>query len=416
MSQMSTLPSRSTLDLKHKEHLHMFQNQRDTLPNMQEQLDDMQAEYAQLEEQKAARTLGLQGFQRMQALDSEIQLLSNQIMQIETHKREYKYLLKTAPIVHQYFDGQSNRRTSSDRKTTTNGSKKRDLNTLFKQPSPLTKQPTNKDDSVLRTSERTTTKTSTDTTKYRRADLNDKYLAQIDENYLARDKDMPDPQYCYRCDRPMDLDRNEAKLVCLGCGTFTNETLDSDKPSYCKDQSADISNFAYKKINHLNEILAQAQGTENTEIPQKVYDMIIMEMDKERKYNLAVLDYKTVKEYLKKHKSEGFNKHYEHIPHIINRLNGIPPKKFTPVQEENLRNLFKKIQPAFEKHCPKTGMKARNNMLSYNYVLKKLCELLGYDEFLDCFPRLKSDNKLREQEEIWKKICIEMEFQFIPSL
>ena len=48
-----------------------------------------------------------------------------------------------------------------------------------------------------------------------------------------------------------------------------------------------------------------------------------MEMKKERNTNLASLTKEKVKKYLKKHSNKKFNKYYEHIPHIINRLNGL---------------------------------------------------------------------------------------------
>jgi len=37
---------------------------------------------------------------------------------------------------------------------------------------------------------------------------------------------------------------------------------------------------------------------------------------------MALLSNKKIREYLKKLK---LNKYYEHVPHIINRLNGLPP-------------------------------------------------------------------------------------------
>ena len=50
--------------------------------------------------------------------------------------------------------------------------------------------------------------------------------------------------------------------------------IDSDKPSY-KDPPKEISYFAYKRINHFNEWLAQFQFKETTDIPQELYDQIL---------------------------------------------------------------------------------------------------------------------------------------------
>ena len=43
-------------------------------------------------------------------------------------------------------------------------------------------------------------------------------------------------------------------MVCQKCGEQENIIVDSDKPSY-KDPPREISYFAYKRINHFNELI-----------------------------------------------------------------------------------------------------------------------------------------------------------------
>jgi hypothetical protein len=62
--------------------------------------------------------------------------------------------------------------------------------------------------------------------------------------------------------------------------------VDHEKPSY-KDPPKEISYFAYKRINHLNEWISQIQGKESTEIPQDIYDRILLEIRKQRITNMA---------------------------------------------------------------------------------------------------------------------------------
>ena len=106
------------------------------------------------------------------------------------------------------------------------------------------------------------------------------------------------------------------------------------------------------------------------------------------------------------------NDYYEHIPYIINQLNGLPAPVIAPEIEEIIRNMFKSIQIPFVKYCPNN----RKNFLSYNYVVYKFFELLELDEYLNCFQLLKSRTKLHQQDVIWKNICKELNWQFIPSL
>ena len=105
------------------------------------------------------------------------------------------------------------------------------------------------------------------------------------------------------------------------------------------------------------------------------------------------------------------NKYYEHINYIINRINGVPTPQFSPDLEDKLYNMFRDIQGPFLKHCPKD----RKNFLSYSYVLYKFFQILGLNEYLKYFPLLKSREKLYVQDQIWKKICEELNYDFIAS-
>ena len=116
-----------------------------------------------------------------------------------------------------------------------------------------------------------------------------------------------------------------------------------------------------------------------------------------------------MREILKKLK---YNKYYEHIPHIINIINGKRAPVLTRQYEEQLRMMFKEIQTPFMKHCPDN----RKNFLSYAYVLHKFCQLLELDDLLPYFPLLKSREKLLQQDKIWKLICKDLNWQYIPSI
>ena len=106
------------------------------------------------------------------------------------------------------------------------------------------------------------------------------------------------------------------------------------------------------------------------------------------------------------------NKYYEHIPNIINTITGKNAPIISSEFEELLRTMFKEIQEPFFKHCPDN----RKNFLSYSYVLYKFCELLELDHLLQYFPLLKSREKLHQQDVIWKCICQELQWEFIPSI
>jgi len=241
-----------------------------------------------------------------------------------------------------------------------------------------------------------------------RANILDLYMSKVDEDFILKNEKEINVDICPECNVEKILYLSEGFVVCPKCGEQNFILIDSDKPSY-KDPPREVSYFAYKRINHFNEWLAQFQAKESTDIPQEVYDQIIMELKKERLENMADLTPQKLREILKKLKK---NKYYEHVPHIINRLNGIPPPIMSREKEEELRRMFKEIQIPFHKFCPK----ARKNFLSYSYVLHKFVQLLELDEFLPCFMLLKSREKLHQQDLIWKQICEYLNWEFIPSL
>ena len=244
----------------------------------------------------------------------------------------------------------------------------------------------------------------------RRDKLLEDYLRKIDPEH-ARSAALFDPdQYgeCDECGTEMIFSANEALFTCVNCGAQEFVLIDSDKPSY-KDPPREVSYYAYKRINHFNEWLAQFQAKESTEIPPEVYECILAELKKERIMDFRTLKQSKVREILKKLK---YNKYYEHVPHIMNRLNGCSAPVMSREIEEKLRYMFKEIQPAFQKHCPKE----RSNFLSYSYVLYKFCELLELDEYLASFPLLKNRDKLYVQDKIWELICKELRWQFVRSV
>jgi hypothetical protein len=213
-------------------------------------------------------------------------------------------------------------------------------------------------------------------------------------------------EYCGSADRTVIV--NDGIVICNDCATVEYVIIDHERPSY-KEPPKEISYFAYKRINHLNEWLNQVQGKETTDIPDEIYDKIYYEIKKRKITNMADITPAKLKSIMRKLE---INKYYEHIPHIMYRLNGVPVPVLPPELEEKVRSMFKQIQVPFLKYSPPT----RKNFLSYSYVLCKFMQLLEEDEYLPYFPLLKSREKLQAQDSIWKHICKDLNWQFIKSL
>ena len=246
-----------------------------------------------------------------------------------------------------------------------------------------------------------------DTEQSKNNDTIQNYLCNLDENFIDINKYIFETDICQYCKKgemiPID---HEGIIVCNVCHKHIPYLVENEKPSY-KEPPKEACFYAYKRINHFREILAQFQAKETTQIPEEVLENIKNQIKKER-IETKHLNNKKAKEILKK---LGYNKYYEHIPFIKDKL-GIKPPVMTQELEDKLCNLFMEIQAPYAKFCPDD----RVNFLNYYYTVYKLCELLDKTEFLPYFPMLKDREKRIEQDEIWKKICQELNWEFIATI
>ena len=234
-----------------------------------------------------------------------------------------------------------------------------------------------------------------------------RYLSNVDESFLDVGNYVYSTDVCRKCNNGELISvEHEGIMVCNNCSAHIPMLIENEKPSY-KEPPKEVCFYAYKRINHFREILAQFQAKETTQIPEEVLDNIRRQIQKER-ITLASLTNKKAKEILKK---LGYNKYYEHIPFIKDKL-GIRPPIMSPELEETLCSLFMDIQGPYAKYCPGH----RVNFLNYYYTVYKLCELLDQSQFLPYFPMLKDMGKRVEQDAIWKQICEDLSWEFIPTL
>ena len=249
-----------------------------------------------------------------------------------------------------------------------------------------------------------------ETVGLQRRDIFVDYLIDVEKKNLDRaiEKKMDECPNCVTSNIFQFNDTSE--LVCDRCGMVV-DVLISEELTYKEEQetSEKVINYSYKRDNHFNEWLSQFQAQEMTTIPPEVIEQLRNEFKKMKIKSLNEITHAKVRGLLKKLK---LNKYYEHVPYITNILSGIKPPKMVQELEERLRLMFKDIQKPFDKNCPTE----RKNFLSYSYVLYKFCELLSEDSYLKYFPLLKSKEKLHQQDLIWKKICQDLHWEFIPTI
>lgn len=382
-TKRSNPEARTTLDTVH-------QVQLGAMIDREKQVGELEEELNTLELSLSTVTDDVQ----YEVVEQQIKALQKEVQKRRGGNEVYDYFLNAGELLYQYYDVQEkiNNGAEGVAKSSTYKAKPGDIL------------------SSLQTASAITTGGAPVGERLRRDKILENYLQKVDPEHARGGTETLNDPYgeCEECQTEMVFSQNEALFTCPKCGFQEFVLIDSDKPSY-KDPPREVSYYAYKRINHFNEWLAQFQAKESTEIPSTVYDEIMEELKKERISEYSSLKPSKIKEILRK---LGYNKYYEHVPHILNRLNGENAPVMSREIEEKLRFMFKEIQPSFQTHCPK----GRSNFLSYSYVLYKFCELLELDEYLPCFPLLKNRDKLYVQDKIWKLICQDLAWQYIRSI
>jgi len=361
-----------TLDIKHKEFLNEFNKDE------QDRIPDLKIEKQELKHQLKNNNLTIE---HKLDIQDKINDLNESIKEIKSRKKEY--FLENSKYIFEYFENKKNI-SEGGLQATTNKTKM--VNSFFK-----IKEIAELDSNAKRENN----------------NIVQKYLSNIDDGFLDVNTFVYHTDICQVCYKgeliPLE---DEGIMLCNSCSRSIPYLIENEKPSY-KEPPKEVCFYAYKRINHFKEILAQFQGKETTQIPFDVIENIKLQIKKQRIELDQITNIKT-KEILK---NLGYNKYYEHIPFIKDKL-GIKPPIMSPELEETLCNLFVELQAPYSKYCPDY----RVNFLNYYYTAYKLCELLGEDGYLEHFPMLKDPEKRMEQDEIWKKICLDLDWEYIPTI
>ncbi len=358
----------ATLDTKHNEIIESFQkDEEEVIPNLTEKINE-------LKELIKTQT----GDSKRDNID-KIKEMQKRIKDLKYKKKQY--YLDNSKIIFDYFEEKKNIGSQINEPVKSNNA----LDLFFK----------------------VQKKEEVNNNVIEKQNNVKKFFTNISDDFLNINDYIFTETNCKYCNNgeliPVE---DEGIMVCNNCSRSVQFIIETEKSSY-KEPPKEVCFYAYKRINHFREILAQFQAKETTQIPDHVVEEIKNQIKKER-IELKQLTNLKAKEILKK---LGYNKYYEHIPFIKDMI-GIKPPIMTPELEETLCNLFMEIQAPYAKFCPDD----RVNFLNYYYTVYKLCELLDQKQFLPFFPMLKDREKKMEQDVIWKKICDDLEWEFIPTI
>ena len=276
-----------TLESYHQQNLTRIREEFDQLPELKAQLKEKKAEFHALESVFQAPSLvhtneDIAAITSRQRLEKAILELEEKIQAIESGETEADYFLRVGDILFSYTDAQD--RIAAGHRTAdpfTSKKTRMPANSVY---SYFAAEPAEPAFPTFLTPPPSKPKAADVVTDigFHRDKALESYLSALDPNNIHHDAALLSTLEehfgtCCVCDT--ELLFNETFLDCPECGYREYILIDSEKPSY-KDPPREMSYYAYKKINHLNEWLAQFQAKETTEIPAKMkvpFDKGVME-------------------------------------------------------------------------------------------------------------------------------------------
>jgi hypothetical protein len=383
---------KTTIDSKHNQFIKSMLEKQKEVPILKQKIVELQEDY-NLNYNKPNSSLSSKEIEEKLDLRDKIEELKMEIDKIENNVELKNYLTNTSHILYEFS---ANSETGIIMNKSSSSNKKKSVMDFFSKDECSKEISKKEDDDIEKTLDK--------------GELINIYMKLTDPDYIQslEEPDGEELNRCKVCGCYCTANEDEGIMVCDSCGVQQKILIENDYPSY-KEPPREITYFAYKRINHFNEWLAQFQAKETTDIKEDIFDRIKNELKKEKIIEMKTLKATKVREILKK---LGLQRYYEHSNYITNRLSGVPAPIIDNETEEKLKNMFRDIQGPWMKYCPDD----RSNFFSYPFVLFKCLQLLEKDELLKHFRLLKSREKLAEQDSLWKKICDDLRWEFIRTV
>jgi len=205
--------------------------------------------------------------------------------------------------------------------------------------------------------------------------------------------------------------QNILKLCCCCCSKkkITPITIPHDSHKQTHKQNATIPiqfQYKYTRIQHLEYYIDNYTSKFDHNIPNEIIERVRQNIN--GKLTTPIF----VRQILKRERLRKYYEYSYNISQIINYGGRDYPPLIQEYQRIEFRKMFKQIQDPYNKSIENT----HRNFLPYKYVLRKFCELKRWNQIKNVIPSIKSFEKLLALDKIWKYICKELEWEFIPSI
>jgi transcription initiation factor TFIIIB Brf1 subunit/transcription initiation factor TFIIB len=219
---------------------------------------------------------------------------------------------------------------------------------------------------------------------------------------------------CKVCNSSLFDSTSEGVIVCTNCGLINDiyfVAAESVQRPIIKEKDIQEQKYntksCYKRTTHIVEVLNNLQGKTVIDIPKKEYNKITSLLNKRKQ--LKNPSYENIYNALI---NLNLKKYLPYVASIYHNITGRLYLKIKPSHEAKIIHMFKQIQYPYDQSRPKN----RKNILRYNYIIYKLCEILNYKKYLPYITIIKGKAKLKQYDAIWKKICKELNWKFYPTI
>jgi hypothetical protein len=208
---------------------------------------------------------------------------------------------------------------------------------------------------------------------------------------------------CKRCSSDKFVVRAENR-ICSFCGESSYYEAECAMMLATSPRFRGFNDNSGKRVTHFKNWLARLQGKEKCSITIDEMESIKSLVER---YPDSMTEFDRIRSAMKQ---LHLQKYYNNVYYVMRYVFGYSMVELRKINEARLLAMFMRIQEPFARI---TG--TRTNMLSYQFLIKKFCQLLGY-RVAEFIPNLKSRNNLQQQDYMWRQICDEMGLPFYASV
>lgn len=187
--------------------------------------------------------------------------------------------------------------------------------------------------------------------------------------------------------------------VCMGCGAVSHIRIIDGAPDLFLHA---FRPNTYRRIHHWNERIGQFLCNES---PTPSH--IMMEIRLWFREHKVPVNKTRIREALNHIKEPKFVEKWISIQCTLTQTAPPNPEQWII---DKLRFFFVHVEIAFMRHKPSS----RKSMINYNFLFVRVLQYISCPEYYRYFPMLKSKNKVRALDAVWREMTEDMGWTYMP--